>query len=340
MLTHVRSPPPTTTAADLVTDALEPPAPFHTAVLFLIFNRPEATAQVFDAISIARPTRLYVSGDGPRVEREGEAEIVAEVRKIATAVDWPCEIKTFFRDQNLGCKNAVSSGITWFFEHEEQGIVLEDDCLPSQSFFRFCEEMLKRYREDESIMAITGTNITKHLNFNADYFFSKYALMWGWATWRRAWDNYDPHLADWANLRASGWLESLDIGGLPFKLTWRRIFDQMLRGEIDTWDYQWIYSCWVCNGLTVAPARNLIRNLGFCDDATHTFGNDPYRSNLTREEMKFPLKHPMGRELNRHADAFISRHWFHATWLGLVKYFILRIPGAQSINKIRRRLLK
>ena len=323
-----------------MTDTFTSPAPLQTAVLFLVFNRPDTTAQVFDAIRKAQPPRLYVAADGPRADRAGEAERVARVREITAAVDWPCEVKTLFRGENLGCKYAVSGGISWFFDHEEQGIILEDDCLPSQSFFWFCEEMLKRYREDESIMAITGTNITKNLIFDADYFFSKYALMWGWATWRRAWEKYDRDLAGWEDLRASRWLKSLDIGGLPFEFTWRRIFDQTLRAEIDTWDYQWIYSCWISNGLTIAPAKNLIRNLGFCDDATHTFSDDPHRSNLRHVEMTFPLKHPMGRELNRRADAIISRHWFHATWLAVAKYLILRIPGAEAMNKIRKRLFQ
>ena len=319
-----------------------PPAPLQTAVLFIVFNRPDTTAQVFEAIRQAKPPRLYVAADGPREGREGEAERVVKVREIATAVDWPCEVKTLFRNENVGCQFGPRLGIDWFFQHEEYGIILEDDCLPSQSFFWFCEEILERFQDDDSVMAVTGTNITRELTFEADYFFSKYALMWGWGSWRRAWVKYDPDLSDWESLKKRKWLKRLNIGGLPFEYTWQRIFDRTihLRDEATWWDYQWIYTCWLHNGLTIAPAKNLIRNLGFDGDATHTFGHDPYRSNLIPEEIYFPLKHPKNLVVNYDADAFISRHWFHASWINLIKSLILALPGAKMLNQTRKRVFK
>jgi hypothetical protein len=323
-----------------MTDAFSPPAALQTPVLFLVFNRPDTTSQVFEAIRKAKPPRLYVAADGPRVNRAGEAERVAKVRKIATAVDWSCELKTLFRIENVGCQFGPRGGIDWFFDNEEYGIILEDDCLPSQSFFWFCEEMLEQYRDDKSIMAITGTNITKGLAFDADYFFSKYALMWGWATWRRAWKKYDPDLAHWNNLRRSGWLKDLNLGGLAFEYTWKKIFDQtsQLRNDATWWDYQWIYSCWVNSGLTVAPALNLIRNLGYSSDATHTKSIHPVLGHLLETEMSFPLRHPKSVNVHMEADKFISRHWFGVSWISLVKSMLMKFPGARQINQLRKRI--
>ncbi len=161
-------------------------------VLFLVFNRPDSTRKVFDAIRSARPPKLYITADGPRPDRPAEAKLCSEVRAIASAVDWPCEVKTLFRESNLGCKAGVSSGITWFFSHEDEGIILEDDVLPVPTFFNFCDEMLERYRDDARVSMISGCNlISNHFSPKQSYFFSRYNLIWGWATWRRAWQHYD-----------------------------------------------------------------------------------------------------------------------------------------------------
>ena len=163
-----------------------PNATFTTPVLFLIFNRPDTTKQVFSAIQKARPPRLYVAGDGPRPEQSNEAEICEIVRSIATNVDWDCEVKTLFRDHNFGCRLAVSQAISWFFENEPEGIILEDDCLPSQSFFWFCQELLEDFRNDKQVGAICGF-YSNELDYkpSASYFFSRYMRVWGWAGWRR-----------------------------------------------------------------------------------------------------------------------------------------------------------
>jgi hypothetical protein len=319
-----------------------PLASLQTAVLFLIFNRPDTTAQVFETIRRAKPPRLYIAADGPRKAREGEVERVAKVREIATAVDWPCQVKTLFRTENVGCQFGPRGGIDWFFQHEEYGIILEDDCLPSQSFFWFCEEILERYREDDSIMAVTGTNITKNLTLEADYFFSKYALMWGWGSWRRAWAKYDPNLYDWQTLKKRKWLKSLKLGGLPFEFTWERIFDRTIQLGKDAtwWDYQWIYTCWLNNGLTVAPAKNLIRNIGYSNDATHTTSYNSILSNLKLNDLQWPLKKPLDRMPNVKADNFISRHWFGVNWKSFAKSLILCIPAVKKINQLRKNYLE
>jgi hypothetical protein len=323
-----------------MTDTFTPPAPLQTAVLFLVFNRPDTTKQVFEAIRKAKPPRLYVAADGSRADQVGEAEKVAKVREIATAVDWPCDVKTLFRDENLGCKYAVSGGITWFFEHEEQGIILEDDCLPSQSFFWFCEEMLESYAKESRVMCITGTNITKGIRFSDDLWFSNYSLMWGWATWRRAWKKYDRDLSSWPIKREEGFLNKKLKFNSAQKSSWNRILDRTYQGDIDTWDYQWIYSCWINNGLTIAPAVNLIRNIGYSSDATHTKSDHPILSNLIANETNFPIIHPKNIEVNEQADLFISRHWIGVSWIGLFKSMLMRFPCLRQINTLRKRYFR
>lgn len=168
----------------------------RSAVLLLIFNRPETTRRVFDQIRAQQPPRLYIAADGARPNRPEEAARCAETRAISTQVDWDCELHLLYRDQNLGCRRAVSEAITWFFEHEEAGIILEDDCLPADSFFYFCDALLEKYRHDERIHAITGTNLQMGKQWGeASYYFSRYTNIWGWASWRRVWKEYDSELS-------------------------------------------------------------------------------------------------------------------------------------------------
>lgn len=321
-------------------DHFEPPAPLQTAVLFLVFNRPDTTAQVFEAIRKARPPRLYVAADGTREQREGEREKVELVRKIATAVDWPCEVQTLFREKNLGCKYAVSGAISWFFDQEEQGIILEDDCLPSQSFFWFCEEILDKYKYNEKVMSICGTNICRGITFDHSYFFSIYALMWGWASWRRAWAHYDLELEQWGTPESARHIKKSVLHKQIEQWTWTKILNKTKAGLIDAWGYQWIYSCWRKNSLTILPSTNLIQNLGFSNDATHTIGYDKVRSNLIPTEIEFPLTHANPIEQNYNADEFISQNWFHASWIDILKTFTLKLPGMKTLNIYRHKILR
>lgn len=272
-----------------MTSTFTPPGPLQTAVLFLVFNRPDPTAQVFEAIRQAKPPRLYVAADGPRAGREGEAERVARVREIATAVDWSCEVKTLFREENLGCKYAVGGGITWFFENEEQGIILEDDCLPSQSFFWFCEELLNRYAIDERIFIISGYNKqqTWHPEKH-DYFFSNFGGIWGWASWRRAWKHLDLEMTDLEKLADQGFFEKL-LGSRLGKLRKNQLLSankKIQSGQMNTWDYPWGYSRHINMGMACVPSKSLIRNIGFGAEATHTSGGQDH---VQEQEITFPL---------------------------------------------------
>ena len=254
-----------------------------TPVLFLVFNRPSCTEKVFKAIAGARPTKLYVAADGARLGRPGEADLCAQVRAIATRVDWDCELKVLFREENLGCRLAVSSAIDWFFEHEEEGIILEDDCLPSSYFFVYAASMLERYRENDKMMHIGGINYQPmDESVNTSYYFSNIPQIWGWATWRRAWKCYDRQLSGLQKFVASGKWRDLDED-IDICYYWIHCFYSVWCGKLDTWDYQWWFSVRVNNGLSILPSINLIENIGFTEDATHT--QKGYTLGLPSEKM-------------------------------------------------------
>lgn len=292
----------------------------HTAVLFLVFNRPDTTRQVFQAIRQARPPRLYIGADGPRDDRPGEKERCDQVRQIATAVDWPCEVKTLFREKNLGCRVGVSTAIDWFFEDEPEGIILEDDCLPDLTFFRFCEELLDRYREETRVMLISGNYFHGNAYTSTkSYFFSRYCHIWGWATWRRAWQYYDSDMDQWPRLRKTDWLRCVGDGHYDFQKYWTRILDSTHAGKIDTWAYRWNFSCWTQNGLAILPSKNLVKNIGFGENATHTKGDGGWISKMPLESITFPLDHP-----NEIVRDQVADRW---TDLNVVKTHVPLIAG-------------
>ena len=271
--------------------------PFTTPVLFLIFNRPETTRKVMEAIRKARPTKLYIVADGPREGRKEDIKKCGESREIASVVDWDCDVTKLFRHENLGCGKGPSSAISWFFEHETEGIILEDDCLPSPSFFSFCAELLERYRYDTRIMEIGGNNFEKKNARGKDsYFFSNMIYIWGWATWRRAWKLYNYEMKHYNEITSKGYLE----GHYDFNYEtehFNYIFEKMHTGDDRTnrktvWDYQWQFTCKINSGLTIVPERNLVRNLGFGADATNTRDPQGVGHDLKLDELEFPLKHP------------------------------------------------
>ncbi len=280
-----------------------------TPVAFIIFNRPDTTALVFAEIAKARPPKLLVIGDGPRVHKAGEAKRVAATRAIIEQIDWPCEVLTHFSETNLGCKKRVSSGIDWVFEQVEEAIILEDDCLPDPSFFRFCQESLQRFRHDSRIGIISGDNFQLgRAPMPESYYFSKYIHIWGWASWRDRWQAYDVDMGLWPQVRDQGRIEDLVLekSEAPF---WQSIFERVYRGEIDTWDYQWVFANWCMGRLNILPSVNLISNIGFGAEATHTTAYGPL-ANLPTRAMTFPLTHPKIQARNREADLFSDRHCF------------------------------
>lgn len=275
----------------------------NTPVLFLVFNRPNTTQQVFEAIRQAKPKQLFIAADGPRTSKVGEAEKCSKVREIATQMDWDCEIKTLFRKENLGCGKAVSAAINWFFEHVEEGIILEDDTLPSQSFFKFCEQLLEKYRHQDNIMHIGGCNVLAPFNSRDSYFFSKTATIWGWATWRRAWKLYDFNMT-----RLPQFIESNKIISVSKIESQQLVHIENLKDvatqSIDTWDIQWTFSIWDNNGLAIISKANLVSNIGFGIDATHTKESSNFFFNCPTLELK-TIEHPEQIVLNQPYDEFI-----------------------------------
>jgi len=237
-------------------------------------------------------------------------------------------VKTLFRDSNLGCKVAVSSAIDWFFAQEDEGIILEDDILPMRSFFPYCDELLERYRNDERVGLISGCNlISNHYEIKTSYFFSRYNHIWGWASWRRAWQHYDVSMSDWPRWRDAGGLASISAGSRRFERFWMRTFDRAHAGAIDTWDYQWTFASWRCGMIAALPQRNQQANLGFSSDATHTTGGIPgYVRESPPAELDFPLIHPSVVEPDLTADRLVGRHVFGLSYAREARYMLARAP--------------
>lgn len=244
----------------------------NSPVLFIVFNRPKQTAKVFAAIREAKPHKIYIAADGPRVHATNDAINCQKVRSLLSQIDWPCEVNRMYSERNQGCKIAVSSAIDWFFDNEEEGIILEDDCLPRQDFFQYCDNLLARYRDDERIGLISGMGLMdleaeKLLWQKEDYIYSRYPSIWGWATWKRVWKDYDVRMTTWPENR-------IRIGEFQSNQKIRKINDRLLtkvyKNEIDTWDYQVSYLLWSTGRLSIIPKVNLISNIGFDNAATHT----------------------------------------------------------------------
>jgi len=241
-----------------------------TPVLFIVFRRPDTTAQVFQAIRQARPTRLFVAADGPRPGKDGEAELCRQTRAILDGVDWPCQVVTRFQDENQGIKKGVSGAITWFFTQVNEGIILEDDCLPHADFFPYCAALLERYRNDPRVFHIGGVNFQPQVRTaSGSYYFSRYNHVWGWATWKRAWDTYRPEFEGLEAFLSQAdqhrfWDSSRE------RKYWRKTFEATRTGRVVTWDYQWKYTMWAENALGITPESNLVVNVGFGAGATNT----------------------------------------------------------------------
>lgn len=310
------------------------------AILLIIFNRPALTQTVFDAIRLARPTRLYIAADGPRLGRPGEAAKCQQAREVANQIDWPCEVQTLFQETNLGCREGVSTAITWFFQHEPEGIILEDDILPDASFFPYCAELLERYRDDPRIMAITGINRQpESRSYDHSYYFSCYNHVWGWASWRRAWDLYDRKLDRLEHTETADALKQ--ISKYPrFAKYWLRCLREVRDGKNDTWDYSWMLTCWMNRGLTCTPKSNLIKNLGFGPDATHTFDDQSELANLKASSLEFPLHHPefVQRSIQNDNYVSVSEYGIHSTWD--IKTRLRRLLKKANKERFQKLLIK
>lgn len=300
-------------------------------ILFLVFNRPDNTRAVLEQIRKARPGVLYVAADGPRPDIEGEAEACQQVRQLVlSGITWPCELKTLLRDTNLGCRLAVSSAIDWFFKHVEEGIILEDDCLPDVSFFCFCQELLRRYREDCRVMMICGNNFQPVSRGNCSYFFSRYLQIWGWATWRRAWSTYDVSMRGWPHFRKRKEMMAFMQHSTARRA--RRMFDDASKPSYSAWDAQWCFACWSHQGLCIMPRMNLVTNIG--STGTHMKVYDP-QMHVAAHCMPFPLQHPQSVCPDEDADRYTEQYVFLRTWVRTLYLIVRYLYGVACRNPLR-----
>lgn len=280
------------------------PPPLDVPVVFIVFNRPDVTRRVFAEIARQRPKQLFIVSDGARPNRECEAVRVAQTRAITDAIDWPCEVQRNYAEANMGCKRRVASGLDWVFSLVDRAIILEDDCLPSDAFFSFCRDMLVRYADEPRVFAVSGSFFGVETGAPGHYF-SRYSLMWGWATWRSRWQHYRIQPEDYRSVLLKTWWRR------PVTLTyWLQVGRSVVSGALDTWDVQWILTVWRNRALACRPNRNLIENLGFGADATHTHNGQSELGRLLRSTDTQDLQNcltPLAADTLR--DGVDERRW-------------------------------
>ena len=285
-------------------------------ILYLAFNRIESVKRTFPEIRKAQPAQLFVGCDGPRDNEEQKK--TDEVRKyILEHIDWDCDVKTLFRDDNLGCKYAVSGAIDWFFHHVEEGIILEDDCLPDQSFFRFCDEMLEKYRDEDMVMNVAGENMLAEFKADDSYIFSKYFYCWGWATWRDSWEKMDLEMDNYVDK------DKHLYSGIIERTLWEKRFNDNIARVINSWATSFFFSQMYHKKLCVVPKCNLVENIGFLESATHTKENkyDSKYLHHLRNEIEFPLIHPNKIIQNKKFDREFVRQDLKRVILKNLSYF-------------------
>ncbi len=297
----------------------------RTPVALVIFNRPDLTAAIAEAIRASRPPKVYVIADGPRADRPDDAERCAQARKVVEETAWDCEVVTDYADRNLGCKGRIASGLSWVFEQTERAVVLEDDLVPEPTFFDYCDALLERYADDERISAISGNNfLAGKRRTPASYYYSLYPHSVGWATWRRAWTHFDGEMSSWPAVRDGRWLHDI-LGDRYAERFWRERFDATYAGEVDSWAIPWLLSCWVHGGLGVCPSVNLVAHVGAGADAAHMSASTP-QENVPTAPLPFPLTHPELVIADREAARLTMRRIFRPT----LQRRILRKLGAAS----------
>ena len=281
-------------------------------VAFMVFNRPVTTRRVFEAIRRAKPPKLFVVADGPRADRENENKICAEVRAITEKIDWECEVYRNYADENMGCKERMASGITWVFQHVDECIIIEDDILPDDSFFFFAETMLDKYRDDSRVMLVSGCSrlFGSPVNYISQwseysYTFSKISEVWGWATWKRAWDKYDITMENWPEDKENNLLRRVYDEHIASYM--EHEFQATYDGKIDTWDYEWFYTVLHEDGYVVMPQGNLTTNIGFGEGATHTLNDNDELAHMRYVPIKIPFVHPEAVKRDIYGDILYSK---------------------------------
>lgn len=284
---------------------------FETPILLITFNRLETTKKVFKKIREQKPRKLYLASDGARDQLSGEEYKVNVIRDyLKSNVDWNCEVHTLFHEKNLGCKFAPQNAITWFFENEEKGIILEDDCLPSDSFFHYCQTLLNHFEEDLRIFTISGFTFEQDkIKCQDSYFFSTFPMIWGWATWRNRWKKNLLAISNYNDINKDSLVENFSDNQAVNKAIINNS-KLSIENKIDAWDYLWIYTNFLNNALSIVPAKSLINNIGFGEDATHTKAVRTFK-NPQNNEMNEELSHPQAIVPNRKYDNYIFKEVYN-----------------------------
>ncbi len=304
-------------------------------ILFIIFNRPRTTEIVFERIKKLQPKVLYIAADGPRTNNDKDVQLCTEARRITENINWKCKVKRLYRVSNLGCGKAVSGAISWFFKNVTAGVIIEDDCLFDESFYRFTCKMLDKFKDDTTVMHISGDNfLSKNMLDSSVYYFSKYVHVWGWATWRYSWNKYDYHMKNWNNKNLLQKINFIE-GSLWEKLYWTSKFDSVSYKITDTWDYQWIYTVMENKGRAIVPGTNLVSNIGFGNEASHTSGVNHYMSELKTKSMdaKIHLSDPKD---NTKLDEYESKKVFKFKSISTILYFGYFSIFCMIYNKFRK----
>lgn len=306
---------------------------FTTPIALIVFNRLETATQVFNEIRKIRPKKLFVIADGPRNLQEAEqCKLVRNL--IDEGVNWECEVYKNYSDINLGCKKRTASGLDWFFQQVEEGIIFDDDCLPDQSFFGYCQELLEKYRNDKRVMHISGSNFqiyNKSFKVTESYYFSKIPQVWGLATWRRAWQHYDLEMKSWPEVRKNNLLLKTIFDDERSISNWDACLQECYEGKNDHWDYQWMYTCWVQNGLSISPQVNLVTNIGFGVAATHTKKVN-HKYILPSKALVLPLTHPKLLIPNKDADSHIFKYYYDINKPPKIAFQLLKLFTTKKQN--------
>jgi hypothetical protein len=286
---------------------------FDVPVVLIVFQRPDTTARVLDAVRKVQPSRLFVIADGPRTGRPAEEKRCRQVRALFEDMGWDCTVYRNFAEENQGLKLRVVSGLDWVFDHVDRAIILEDDCVPDPVFFPFCDTLLDRYASISNVFTISGNNFQPEWRTDASYYFSRYMHCWGWATWKTAWEKMDPAMSSWPEVRRQGWLQQL-FATPSAAAYWHDIFERVFNSEIDSWAYVWQYCIWMYGGINVLPEVNLVRNVGHGDLATHTKEDHsaPVRHG---DALSQPFKHPPCVLRHRVADDYTQTHHYERSRL-------------------------
>jgi hypothetical protein len=304
-------------------------------ILFIVFRRLDTTRRVFEEIRKQRPKTLFVVADGPRIDRPEEAAQCAAVREyIIKNVDWPCNLQTLFRDENWGVRRSPPDAISWFFSRNKYGIILEDDCVPNESFFRFMKEMLERYADNERVMSVGGHISRLRPTNGASYFFSQLPNIWGWGTWCRAWAAYDIHVATYPDFKKNKNINQI-FDSDYCRTQWLSYLDQAYKKDFNSWDVQWAYALLERRGLAIAPVKNLVLNIGFDNRSSHIFSNEAASAEPLQEDLSFPLSHPPEISFNKKEDERDSKHAPH---FRKIKYIFYKLGLFGITERIYRKL--